>query len=61
MKQGIYEAYELACQKLKKYDELNFLYSLQNNNEKLEKMIKLANKTDNAILAFNANLFLNKG
>ena len=35
LKQGIYEAYELACQKLKKYDELNFLYSLQNNNEKL--------------------------
>lgn len=61
MKQGIFEAYEVSCQKLKNFDQLNFLYSLQSNNEKLQKMLKLAKKTNNAILAFNSNLFLNNG
>ena len=27
LKQGIYEAYELSCQKLKNFDQLNFLRS----------------------------------
>jgi hypothetical protein len=35
LKQGIYEAYELASQKQKQYDRLNFLYSLQQNRPKL--------------------------
>lgn len=59
LKQGIYEAYELSCQKLKNFDQLNFLYSLQSNTEKLNKMTKIAKKTNNPILAFNTNLFLN--
>jgi hypothetical protein len=58
LKQGIFEAYELSCQKLKNFDQLNFLYSLQNNTEKLQKMLKIAKKTNNTILAFNSNLFL---
>jgi coatomer protein complex subunit alpha (xenin) len=59
LKQGIYNAYELASQKQKHYDRLNFLYSLQHNRPKLEKILKLANKTGNAVLAFNSALFLN--
>lgn len=35
LKQGIYNAYELASQKQKHYDRLNFLYSLQQNRPKL--------------------------
>ena len=59
LKQGIYEAYELASQKQKHYDKLNFLFSLQHNHPKLEKMIKLAGKLKNSVLAYNAALFLN--
>lgn len=59
LKQGIYEAYELASQKQKQYDRLNFLYSLQHNVPKLEKMMKLANKLNNKVLAYNSALFLN--
>lgn len=61
LKQGIFEAYEVSCQKLKNFDQLNFLYSLQNNSEKLQKMLKIAKKTNNLTLAFNSNLFLNSG
>jgi hypothetical protein len=61
LKQGIYEAYELSCQKLKNFDQLNFLYSLQSNTEKLQKVMKIAKKTNNTILAFNTNLFINNG
>jgi len=60
LKQGIYEAYELANQKLKNFDKLNFLYSLQSNTQKLEKMQKLVTKMNNPMLAFNVSLFLNK-
>lgn len=60
MKQGIYEAYELANQKLKNFDKLNFLYSLQANTQKLEKVQKLVNKMNNPMLSFNVALFLNK-
>lgn len=35
LKQGIYEAYEFANQRLKNLDKLNFLYSLQFNIQKL--------------------------
>lgn len=59
LKQGIYEAYELASQKQKQFDRLNFLYSLQQNRPKLEKMMKLASKMNNPVLAFNSALFLN--
>jgi coatomer protein complex subunit alpha (xenin) len=59
LKQGVYEAYELASQKQKQYDRLNFLYSLQHNKPKLEKLMKLANKLNNKILAFNSAIFLN--
>jgi coatomer protein complex subunit alpha (xenin) len=59
LKQGIYNAYELASQKQKQYDRLNFLYSLQQNKPKLEKILKLAGKTNNTVLAFNSALFLN--
>lgn len=59
MKQGIFEAYELACQKLKNFDELNFLYSLQSNTEKLQKMLKIAKKMNNNVLAYNTGIFLN--
>lgn len=58
LKQGIYEAYELSCQKLKSFDQLNFLYSLQNNTDKLQKVLKISKKTNNLTLAFNTNLFL---
>jgi hypothetical protein len=61
LKQGIYEAYELSCQKLKNFDQLNFLYSLQYNIEKLQKVYKIAKKTNNTILAFNSNVFINNG
>lgn len=60
LKQGIYEAYELANQKLKNFDKLNFLYSLQGNTAKLEKMQKLTVKMNNPMLGFNVALFLNK-
>jgi coatomer protein complex subunit alpha (xenin) len=60
LKQGIYEAYELANQKLKNFDKLNFLYSLQGNTAKLEKMQKLTTKMNNPMLGFNVALFLNK-
>lgn len=33
LKQGIYEAYDFACKKLKNFSELNFLYSLQSNTK----------------------------
>jgi len=59
LKQGIYNAYELASQKQKQFDKLNFLYSLQQNKQKLEKMVKLAQKMNNPILGYNAALFLN--
>lgn len=59
LRQGIFNAYELASQKQKHYDRLNFLYSLQHNTPKLDKILKLANKTGNSVLAFNAALFLN--
>jgi coatomer subunit alpha len=59
LRQGIFNAYELASQKQKHYDRLNFLYSLQNNTPKLDKILKLATKTNNSVLAFNAALFLN--
>jgi coatomer protein complex subunit alpha (xenin) len=59
LRQGIYNAYELASQKQKHYDRLNFLYSLQQNRPKLEKILKLGSKTNNSILAFNSALFLN--
>ena len=59
LKQGIYNAYELASQKQKHYDRLNFLYSLQHNRPKLQKIHKLATKTGNTVLAFNSALFLN--
>lgn len=61
LKQGIFEAYQVSCQKLKNFDQLNFLYSLQNNTEKLVKMLKLAKKMNNSILSFNSNLYLNNG
>ena len=35
LKQGIFEAYDFSCKKLKKFSELNFLYSLQNNTKEL--------------------------
>jgi coatomer protein complex subunit alpha (xenin) len=60
LKQGIYEAYELASQKLKNFDKLNFLYSLQGNTQKLEKVQKLVGKMNNPMMAFNVALFLNK-
>ena len=59
LKQGIYEAYEVSCQKQKNYDKLNFLYSLQGNQEKMEKMLKLTKKINNQMLSFNTALFLN--
>lgn len=59
LKQGIYEGYELSCQKLKNLDQLNFLYSLQSNTEKLTKLARITKKSNNLILAFNSNLFLN--
>ena len=59
MKQGIYEAYEVASNKLKLYDRINFLYSLQHNHPKAEKIMKLGLKNNNPGLAFNASLFLN--
>ena len=59
LKQGIYEAYEVACQKQKNYDKLNFLYSLQGNREKMEKMQTLTKKMNNQMLGFNTALFLN--
>lgn len=59
LKQGIYEAYELASQKQKQYQKLNFLYSLQQNRPKLEKMMKLSTKMNNPILAYSTALFLN--
>lgn len=59
LRQGIYEAYEFSCQMLKNFDNLNFLYSLQANNEKLKKMGRVAKKSNNFALAFNAHLFLN--
>jgi coatomer protein complex subunit alpha (xenin) len=49
----------LASQKQKHYDRLNFLYSLQQNRPKLEKIMKLATKINNSVLAFNSALFLN--
>jgi coatomer subunit alpha len=58
LKQGIYEAYEMASTKLRQYDKLNFLYSLQHNKPKIEKIMKLANKSNNSVLAFNSALFL---
>lgn len=61
MKQGIFEAYELSCQKLKTLDQLNFLYSLQSNTNKLQKMLKINKDKKNITLAFNTNLFLNNG
>lgn len=51
----------MSCQKLKNFDQLNFLYSLQNNTDKLQKMLKLSKKTNNTILSFNSNLYLNNG
>jgi hypothetical protein len=59
LKQGVYEAFELAQQKQKKYDRLNFLYSLQHNHTKIEKVFKIARKMDDKILAFNSAIFLN--
>lgn len=59
LKQGIYEAYDFACKKLKNFSELNFLYSLQSNTKQLEKITKIAKKTKNPILGFNSSLFLN--
>lgn len=32
LKQGIFEAYEVSCQKLRNFDELNLLFSLQGNS-----------------------------
>ena len=61
LKQGIFEAYELSCQKLKTLDQLNFLYSLQSNTNKLQKMLKINKDKHNITLAFNSNLFLNNG
>ena len=58
MKQGVYAAYEMACNKLRQYDKLNFLYSLQSNKKNIEKVMKLAHKNSNPVLAFNASLFL---
>jgi coatomer subunit alpha len=59
LRQGIYNAYEMASQKQKHFDRLNFLYSLQQNRPKLEKILKLANKNGNSVLALNSSLFLN--
>ena len=39
LKQGIFEAYEAACQVQKNYDKLNFLFSLQNNTDKMKKIL----------------------
>ncbi len=50
----------MANQKLKNFDKLNFLYSLQGNAQKLEKVGKLVGKMNNPMLAFNVALFLNK-
>lgn len=61
LKQGIFEGYEASCQKLKNFDQLNFLYSLQNNTDKLQKMLKIGKKTNNPILSFNTNLYLGNG
>ena len=49
----------MASQKQKQYDRLNFLYSLQQNRPKMEKILKLAGKMNNSILAYNSALFLN--
>jgi len=46
----------MACNKLRQYDKLNFLYSLQNNKKNIEKVMKLANKNNNPVLAFNCAL-----
>lgn len=48
----------MASNKLRQYDRLNFLYSLQNNKPKIEKIMKLANKNNNPVLAFNSALLL---
>ena len=48
----------MACNKLRQYDKLNFLYSLQNNKKNIEKVMKIAHKNSNPVLAFNASLFL---
>ncbi len=44
---------------MKNFDKLNFLYSLQANKPKLEKINKLSSKMNNPMLSFNVNLFLN--
>ena len=48
----------MACNKLRNYDKLNFLYSLENNHKNIEKVMKLAHKNNNPVLAFNSALFL---
>jgi hypothetical protein len=48
----------MACNKLRNYDKLNFLYSLQKNSKNIEKVKKLAIKNNNPVLAFNSALFL---
>ena len=48
----------MASNKLRQYDRLNFLYSLQGNKPKTEKIMKLATKNNNPVLSFNAALFL---
>lgn len=48
----------MASNKLRQYDRLNFLYSAQHNKPKIEKIMKLANKNNNYVLAYNAALFL---
>lgn len=58
LKQGVFAAYEMACNKLRHYDKLNFLYSLQHHHGNLEKVLRLANKNNNPVLAFNSALFL---
>ena len=56
LKQGVYAAYEMASNKLRNYDKLNFLYSLQHNSKNIEKVMKLATKNSNPVLAFNCAL-----
>ena len=58
LKQGVYAAYEMACNKLRQYDRLNFLYSLQHNHKNIDKVMKLAQKNNNPVTAFNSALFL---
>jgi len=58
MRQGNYKTVEMAYQRIKNFERLSFLYFITGQNEKLRKMLKIAEMRKDIMAQYHNTLFL---